>query len=42
MIFIGNNDAGYLVVAFLSSSAQRTLGKSAGPVLLATLLAAFG
>ncbi|WDF33141.1 MFS transporter [Arthrobacter agilis] len=42
VIFIGNNAAGYLVIAFLSSYAQRVLGMPAAPVLLATLLAAFG
>ncbi|WP_104167814.1 MFS transporter [Arthrobacter sp. SX1312] len=42
VIFIGNNAAGYLVIAFLSSYAQRTLGMPAAPVLLATLLASFG
>ncbi len=42
VIFIGNNAAGYLVIAFLSSYAQRALGMPAAPVLLATLLASFG
>lgn len=42
LIFIGNNAAGYLVIAFLSSYAQKTLGMNASPVLLATLLASFG
>ncbi len=42
VIFIGNNAAGYLVIAFLASYAQRTLGMPAAPVLLATLLASFG
>ncbi|WP_458778745.1 MFS transporter [Arthrobacter sp. D3-16] len=42
VIFIGNNAAGYLVIAFLSSYAQKTLGMEASPVLLATLLASFG
>ncbi|WP_298252225.1 MFS transporter [uncultured Arthrobacter sp.] len=42
VIFIGNNAAGYLVIAFLAAYAQRTLGMPAAPVLLATLLASFG
>jgi metabolite-proton symporter len=42
VIFIGNNAAGYLVIAFLSSYAQKTLKMDASPVLLATLLASFG
>ncbi|SLJ92154.1 Predicted arabinose efflux permease, MFS family [Arthrobacter sp. P2b] len=42
IIFIGNNAAGYLVIAFLSSYAQKTLKMDASPVLLATLLASFG
>ncbi|AUZ88134.1 MFS transporter, partial [Arthrobacter agilis] len=42
VIFIGNNAAGYLVIAFLSSYAQKSLGMPAAPVLLATLLASFG
>ncbi|MBT2521082.1 MFS transporter [Arthrobacter sp. ISL-28] len=42
VIFIGNNAAGYLVIAFLSSYAQKTLKMEASPVLLATLLASFG
>jgi MFS family permease len=42
IIFIGNNAAGYLVIAFLSSYAQKSLKMEASPVLLATLLASFG
>ncbi len=41
-IFIGNNAAGYLLIAFFSAYAQRTLGMPAEPVLFATLLASFG
>jgi MFS family permease len=42
VIFIGNNAAGYLVIAFLSPSAQNTLKMEASPVMLAALLASFG
>jgi MFS family permease len=41
VIFIGNNAAGYLVIAFLSSYGRRCLGMPTAPVLLATLLASF-
>ena len=41
-IFIANNAAGYLLIAFFSAYAQRTLGMPGGPVLFATLLASFG
>ncbi len=41
-IFISNNAAGYLLIAFFSAYAQRTLGMPAEPVLFATLLASFG
>lgn len=42
LIFIGNNAAGYLLIAFFSAYATRTLKMESGPVLLATLLASFG
>ena len=47
MIFIANNAAGYLVIAFLATYASRPveefgLGMDRGPVLLATTLASFG
>ncbi|GAB3532363.1 MFS transporter [Arthrobacter tecti] len=41
-IFIANNAAGYLLIAFFSAYAQRELGMPGGPVLFATLLASFG
>ncbi|MBB6121745.1 MFS transporter [Nocardiopsis algeriensis] len=47
LIFIANNAAGYLVIAFLATYASRPveefgLGMERGPVLLATTLASFG
>ncbi|MFD1213165.1 MFS transporter [Arthrobacter sp. GCM10027362] len=47
LIFIANNAAGYLLIAFFSSYATRPvqaggLGMDRGPVLLATIVAAFG
>lgn len=47
LIFIANNAAGYLVIAFLATYASRPveefgLGMDRGPVLLATTLASFG
>ncbi|MEE2521509.1 MFS transporter [Pseudarthrobacter sp. J75] len=42
MIFIGNNAAGYLLIAFFISYATRTLKMETPQVLLATTLASFG
>lgn len=47
LIFLANNAAGYLVIAFLATYASRPveefgLGMDRGPVLLATTLASFG
>ncbi|WP_461165000.1 MFS transporter [Arthrobacter sp. R4-81] len=42
MIFIANNAAGYLLIAFFISYATRSLQMPAPPVLLATTLASFG
>ncbi|QUX29165.1 MHS family MFS transporter [Nocardiopsis akebiae] len=47
LIFIANNAAGYLVIAYLATYASRPvedfgLGMERGPVLLATTLASFG
>ncbi|MEU3307854.1 MFS transporter [Nocardiopsis sp. NPDC055551] len=47
LIFVANNAAGYLVIAFLATYASRPveefgLGMERGPVLLATTLASFG
>jgi MFS family permease len=42
LIFIGNNAAGYLVIAFFASYATKVLGMERGPVLLASTVAAFG
>ncbi|MFE6448957.1 MFS transporter [Nocardiopsis dassonvillei] len=47
LIFIANNAAGYLVIAYLATYASRPveefgLGMDRGPVLLATTLASFG
>ncbi|MFE1170515.1 MFS transporter [Nocardiopsis sp. NPDC058789] len=47
LIFVANNAAGYLVIAFLATYASRPveemgLGLERGPVLLATALASFG
>lgn len=42
MIFIGNNAAGYLLIAFFISYATRTLQMPTPQVLLATTLASFG
>ncbi|MFE1103342.1 MFS transporter [Nocardiopsis alba] len=47
LIFVSNNAAGYLVIAFLATYASRPvedmgLGMERGPVLLATTLASFG
>lgn len=42
LIFIANNAAGYLVIAFFATYASKTLGMERGPVLLATMLSAFG
>ncbi|MBG6216734.1 MFS family permease [Arthrobacter sp. CAN_A6] len=42
VIFIGNNAAGYLVIAFFISYATGTLEMPLVPVLLATTLASFG
>ncbi|TLM82387.1 MHS family MFS transporter [Pseudarthrobacter sp. NamE2] len=42
MIFIANNAAGYLLIAFFIAYATRTLQMPAPPVLLATTLASFG
>ncbi|HET7781219.1 MULTISPECIES: MFS transporter [Micrococcaceae] len=42
MIFIGNNAAGYLLIAFFIAYATRTLKMPTAEVLLATTLASFG
>ncbi|WP_159943312.1 MULTISPECIES: MFS transporter [unclassified Nocardiopsis] len=47
LIFVANNAAGYLVIAYLATYASRPveefgLGMERGPVLLATTLASFG
>ncbi|MHB1172262.1 MAG: MFS transporter [Lacisediminihabitans sp.] len=42
LIFVGNNAAGYLLIAFFSAYATKALGMPAPSVLFATLLAAFG
>ncbi|MBM6623522.1 MHS family MFS transporter [Micrococcaceae bacterium RIT802] len=42
LIFIANNAAGYLLIAFFATYASKTLGMERGPVLLATTLASFG
>jgi MFS family permease len=42
MIFIGNNAAGYLLIAFFIAYATRTLQMPTPQVLLATTLASFG
>ncbi|MFE8885048.1 MFS transporter [Pseudarthrobacter enclensis] len=42
LIFIGNNAAGYLLIAFFISYATRTLKMPTPQVLLATTLASFG
>lgn len=42
LIFIGNNAAGYLLIAFFISYATRTLKMPTPEVLLATTLASFG
>jgi metabolite-proton symporter len=42
LIFIANNAAGYLLIAFFISYGQRTLGLPAGDLLVACTLAAFG
>ncbi len=42
LIFIANNAAGYLLIAFFATYASKTLGMDRGPVLLATALASFG
>lgn len=42
LIFIANNAAGYLLIAFFATYASKTLGMDRGPVLLATTLASFG
>ena len=42
MIFIGNNAAGYLLIAFFISYATRTLKMPTPQILLATTLASFG
>ncbi|QDG67502.1 MULTISPECIES: MFS transporter [unclassified Pseudarthrobacter] len=42
MIFIGNNAAGYLLIAFFISYATRTLKMAVPEILLATTLASFG
>jgi MFS family permease len=42
MIFMGNNAAGYLLIAFFISYATRTLQMPTPQVLLATTLASFG
>lgn len=41
LIFLANNAAGYLLIAFFSAYATKHLGMERGPVLLATTLAAF-
>ncbi|MGO2003892.1 MFS transporter [Arthrobacter rhombi] len=42
LIFIANNAAGYLLIAFFATYASKTLGMDRGPVLLATASASFG
>ena len=42
MIFIGNNAAGYLLIAFFISYATKTLEMPTPQILLATTLASFG
>jgi MFS family permease len=42
LIFVANNAAGYLLIAFLISYGQRTLGLPANAVLVACTLASFG
>ncbi|KQR49338.1 MFS transporter [Microbacterium sp. Leaf161] len=42
LIFIGNNAAGYLLIAFFATYAVTALGMERPPVLLATTLASFG
>ena len=42
IIFIANNAAGYLLIAFFATYAVATLGMERPPVLLATTLASFG
>ena len=42
MIFIGNNAAGYLLIAFFISYATKTLKMPVAEILLATTLASFG
>ncbi|MDE3723395.1 MFS transporter [Nocardiopsis sp. N85] len=42
LIFLANNAAGYLVIAFVATYASTALGMERGPVLLATTLASFG
>ncbi|WP_102160830.1 MFS transporter [Zhihengliuella halotolerans] len=42
LIFIANNAAGYLLIAYFATYATRELGMSRPPVLLATTLASFG
>ncbi|MGP5220132.1 MFS transporter [Arthrobacter rhombi] len=42
LIFIANNAAGYLLIAFFATYASKTLGMDRGPVLLATALASLG
>lgn len=42
LIFIANNAAGYLLIAFFATYASKNLGMERGPVLLATTLASFG
>jgi MFS family permease len=41
LVFVANNAAGYLLIAFLSSYATKTLGMDRPPVLLASTFAAF-
>jgi len=41
LIFLANNAAGYLLIAFFSAYATKHLGMERGPVLLASTLAAF-
>jgi MFS family permease len=42
LIFVANNAAGYLLIAFFISYGQKTVGLPAGDLLLACTLAAFG
>ena len=42
LIFIANNAAGYLVIAFLVSYTTKVLGMTAAPVLLATTIGSVG